>query len=410
MAEYTPNLNLLKKDPATDGNDTFNIKTMLNDNWDIIDTEIGNLKNIAHGAVADITALKAIDTTDMPDNITIIVKSLGFYRFDSTSTLTPDDKGIVQPAVGSGRWINDLAVHQAESATQDGYGHIRLQDIPSPEIATQTEAETGTNNTKMMTPLRVYQAIDNKVRIVDSDLLEMNIGGELKQFSLTPVAFIDNTNAPGSKYAIAGDWNAGYFGVVPMSELITGDSLASKIGLSAGTSQFSSTAGWLKFAYNGKIQFVARKPLRHSISWDNINSANAVYGDKTIVIDGLTYKVRLMRGANKDPASARSGSINHGSEWNKLMLPIHIQAKDGNWAYPGNVEPNIPYWGTDFPDEDLLTHSNYGSGSRSWCQEVAESSDRRLIRGSFGVSVSDSNTSSSVGSSVGWRPVLELVF
>ena len=37
MAEYTPNLNLLKKDPATDGNDTFNIKTMLNDNWDKID-------------------------------------------------------------------------------------------------------------------------------------------------------------------------------------------------------------------------------------------------------------------------------------------------------------------------------------------------------------------------------------
>lgn len=37
MTSYTPNLNLLKKDPSTDGNDTFNITTMLNDNWDKID-------------------------------------------------------------------------------------------------------------------------------------------------------------------------------------------------------------------------------------------------------------------------------------------------------------------------------------------------------------------------------------
>ena len=37
MSSYTSNLNLLKKDPTTDGNDTFNIKTMLNDNWDKID-------------------------------------------------------------------------------------------------------------------------------------------------------------------------------------------------------------------------------------------------------------------------------------------------------------------------------------------------------------------------------------
>ena len=42
MSSNTPNLNLLKKDPLTDGNDTFNIQTMLNDNWDKIDTAVGN--------------------------------------------------------------------------------------------------------------------------------------------------------------------------------------------------------------------------------------------------------------------------------------------------------------------------------------------------------------------------------
>lgn len=44
MSSNTPNLGLLKKDPVADGNDTFNIKTMLNDNWDKIDEAVGNIK------------------------------------------------------------------------------------------------------------------------------------------------------------------------------------------------------------------------------------------------------------------------------------------------------------------------------------------------------------------------------
>ncbi|WP_400195109.1 hypothetical protein [Lysinibacillus telephonicus] len=41
MASYTPNLDLLKKDPIADAADTFNIKTMMNDNWDKIDGGFG---------------------------------------------------------------------------------------------------------------------------------------------------------------------------------------------------------------------------------------------------------------------------------------------------------------------------------------------------------------------------------
>lgn len=44
MASNTPNLNLLKKDPVTDGNDTFNIRTMLNENWDKIDAAVGEVR------------------------------------------------------------------------------------------------------------------------------------------------------------------------------------------------------------------------------------------------------------------------------------------------------------------------------------------------------------------------------
>jgi hypothetical protein len=40
LSSNTEKLGLLKKDPLTDGNDTFNIQTMLNDNWDKIDQNV----------------------------------------------------------------------------------------------------------------------------------------------------------------------------------------------------------------------------------------------------------------------------------------------------------------------------------------------------------------------------------
>ena len=43
MTSNTPNLKLLKKDPVTDGDDTFNIQTMMNDNWDKIDAVVSDI-------------------------------------------------------------------------------------------------------------------------------------------------------------------------------------------------------------------------------------------------------------------------------------------------------------------------------------------------------------------------------
>ena len=41
MSSYTQHLDLLKKDPVADASDTFNIDTMLNDNWDKVDAFAG---------------------------------------------------------------------------------------------------------------------------------------------------------------------------------------------------------------------------------------------------------------------------------------------------------------------------------------------------------------------------------
>lgn len=232
--------------------------------------------------------------------------------------------------------------------------------------------------------------------------------------------FVDNSGSPGSNILIAGTMQEGFFGEVPASELITGDALASECEISQGTS-INSTAGWLKFVYKGEILFVAKKPIRSSISWDTINTANCVYdGDRVVMIAGKSYMVTLMRasGPSNDPKTPIVhwlGEALHHSEWNRLMCQIHEESINGSWREPDNIESDIGILKHDlgsgsqgmYSNADLIVGS--GNGRLSWCQEMAASTSTRLGRGEYGVSDASSSTPTSVGSYRGWRPVLRLV-
>ena len=247
----------------------------------------------------------------------------------------------------------------------------------------------------------------NEVTIDGEEVQEITVDGEVVFEAGEPTELI------------AGTMEEGFFGEVPASELITGDALASECGISQGTSQFSNE-GWLKFAWQGKILFVAKKPIRHSISWDAINAAKCVYGDsgdKTVVIDGKTYKVTLMRGYGPsiDPKTdvTSSSALNHYSEWNRLMCQVHEEAIDGSWSNPNNIESDIGILRHSlgsgrqgmYSDADLLVAS--GDGRFSWCQERATTN--RLRRGGDGVSRSGFTNASLATATSGWRPVLRLV-
>lgn len=54
MSSNTPNLDLLKKDPVVEGEDTFNIKTMMNDNWDKLDEAVGKIRDDIQNIDVDI--------------------------------------------------------------------------------------------------------------------------------------------------------------------------------------------------------------------------------------------------------------------------------------------------------------------------------------------------------------------
>ncbi len=218
---------------------------------------------------------------------------------------------------------------------------------------------------------------------------------------------------PGSQLMIAGDMHSGFYGEVPVSDFFNGDQIASAIGLTAGTA-YNRDEPWLKFNLDGKTLFVAKKPYRHSLSWNQINAVNAVYGNRTVTHHGDEYIVRLLKTSLTDPFDASSGydtEPTHGSEWNRLMYPIC--APTGNSTYDNITDPSFPgfnTWANYDQGTDLLLLSTAGNGSYSWCQEThSMNASQRASRGHNWVSRVVPFTSSSAASNGGWRPCLELI-
>lgn len=245
---------------------------------------------------------------------------------------------------------------------------------------------------------------------------DSELNSDLGQAIQVLTKFDDTIGAPGNRFLLNGNMQQGWFGEVLTSDFINGEELARLIGLTAGKSQYSNEP-WLKFAYMGKIEFIAKKTFRYSISWNDINNVNAVTGNKTINIKGKKYKVRLIKGKTEGMQNDRNsqyGAINYGSEWNKLLLPIH-EGAPSNWnnsqaSNNQNVMSPTQDWEVNYTDDDLLMMNNNGTnGCYSWCQEYGNSTSTRLYRGQYGVAYSQCYDSARNGNLYGWRPVLELI-
>ncbi len=376
------------------------------------------ISNLEQASIATITGTKAIDAT----NKTITVS--GRFNVDALNrdvrflywTGVGLECEVPRPSLYEGTQISNLAIGIGDTVTTKfNLGRGMNTPIENLSVLVDGVAANFTHNTDNTVTLAVAPTADSVVTASykslyipkDSDhVLDVSfqIGFGLGQPTpvVTPPVY---TTVPGSATPIAGNATYGFFGEVHPDALLNGVMLAKTLGLTVGTIQ-NTDAPWLKFALDGKTLFVAKKSLRYAISWNNINAVNAVYGDKIISIKGFNYKVRLMMTGMADPMNSSSGSVLHGSEWNKLMLPIHIEAKDKSWAYPNNVEAEIPYWGIDYTDEDLQCGGSL-KGRASWCQEAYTSN--RLSRGGGGVSYSYHHTPSYSYDYIGWRPVLELV-
>jgi len=228
----------------------------------------------------------------------------------------------------------------------------------------------------------------------------------------------------------------GFYGEVSSAELFSGDDLALLLGVTEG-SPINSDAGWLKFAHNDKILFIAKQPFRHSITWEHLYSRGVVYGtDDTgkapygtptnqltkVSRSGSEFIVRLMTGANADPFDDTDPlfypstdmcqlNIGGGSEWNELMYRVHQLVPDcpaTNHRADTSGGPQVGENWANYTDADIVVGG--GLGRTSWCQEQAMSnSASRVYRGYIDVAYFYRTTATTVISHLGWRPVLELV-
>jgi hypothetical protein len=243
-----------------------------------------------------------------------------------------------------------------------------------------------------------------------------------------------------------GTTDAGFYGIVKSRDFITGDELASRLGITEGNSQFSDV-DWLKFSWNGKTLYTPMKTIRNSISWDHLYQKGAVYGtgstissgeqfmldndtnyngtdgtvarvaqDAQVTIQNVTFNVRLFKGASNDPTNNfmddDRDSIGPANEWNLLMLPIHEFAKTGGWNYSQYVPDDLDNYNIGFTNRDLGTDYTFNLGSRTWCQEVSDHTAYtytvRVGRGKVGASYLGLFYSYGTYEYGGWRPVLEI--
>lgn len=205
--------------------------------------------------------------------------------------------------------------------------------------------------------------------------MKLAFGGSQPSPVMPPEPDPEPIDPPGSSVLIGGDSNYGFYGEVPVSELLSGDELCELLGLTAGVSQ-NSDEPWLKFALDGKMLYVAKKTYRHSVSWNHINAVGAVFGEFVL---NKAFKVRLLS----------------TEEWDALMYPIHTSHPSGapNWA--------------NYSDIDINVNTSSGNGRATWTSTPSGAS--RVYRGGDGVTSSGGVGPASAGGDFGFRPVLEIL-
>ncbi|MBB6689864.1 hypothetical protein H7B90_00470 [Cohnella xylanilytica] len=135
MSIFTSVWKLLKKNPQTDGNEMFNIETMLNDNWDKIDSALGQKAlnaDVRAATIASITlnGLQTIDGVVLAAGDRVLVKNQavgsenGIYLAGSAGWARASD------ADSAGKLAAGVFVHVKEGIVNGGTGWILTTSGP----------------------------------------------------------------------------------------------------------------------------------------------------------------------------------------------------------------------------------------------------------------------------------------
>ena len=181
--------------------------------------------------------------------------------------------------------------------------------------------------------------------------------------------------------------------------LPTGASLAGMLGLAHTDSDklINTNSGWLKFAHGGQIKYIAKRPFMHSVTWDDIANADAVFGDNMIRIGEHQFRVSIMTG------TASAGT----SEWDELMYRVHNRVPiEPDKKFRGAAQVGSNWW--NFTDWDIAVGT--GLGRYTWCKDTClEDDTRRVGRGGEALEYLGTAVTRYSSPFCGWRPCLTLV-
>lgn len=164
---------------------------------------------------------------------------------------------------------------------------------------------------------------------------------------------------------------------------------------------------WREIVDGNKKYLISDRVLLSNISWNDLNAQELVKGKK-VTIDGQEYLLRIMTGGEERREGGTGGSYGGGklpNEWDRWIV------NEAN--LPGLPKPTATDLDSDQTATDLNgTHNQFWNWLyiRSWCQDVYKhDSAYRATRGYHSARYWYWYFATRRFSSVGWRPVLEVL-
>ncbi len=208
-----------------------------------------------------------------------------------------------------------------------------------------------------------------------------------------------------------------FFGEFKNENLFEEDfEIAKYLNLYSGRYLEKNFPNWLHFEIDGKEVLVAKKPIKYSLSWEDIARVGAALGDGSKVLiddvsysqnatvkdkNGKLYRVRLLSCGNR--------TLDNLSEWNLLIGGVH----KGDYNFNSLSNDIFSRFYPLYSDKELnlgFLNENI-KGLSSWCKEreIIDNFPYATNRGFLVVSRFHLTETSFSGIGFGWRPVLELI-
>ena len=167
-----------------------------------------------------------------------------------------------------------------------------------------------------------------------------------------------STTGPGPQAPIRGDWTLGYFGRVPVAQMIAGSALRTAVGAGSIGSAVADAQiqYYYKFVREGKILFYPAGAILTTVSFDQLYNLGLVYGTddngaypagaaltptnqkKVITIAGFNFLARCFKGSSLPTTTliTTAAADKEGSEWDQTMGRINLSPtlawnKDNAW-------------------------------------------------------------------------------